>query len=148
MNTTHDAFAAGQPRLSGPVRRAARRLGPVALPIAGTRWLPLYAILHHTGRTSGRDYATPVVALRTSTGFLIPLPFGDATQWARNVFAAGGGRLRFAGRDESIVEPQVVDRQTAGPDMPLLVRWLAGLVGIREFVRVRRVTDDAAAGDG
>jgi deazaflavin-dependent oxidoreductase (nitroreductase family) len=120
----------------------------VALPIAGTRWFPLYAILRHTGRTSGRDYATPVVALRTSTGFLIPLPFGDATQWARNVFAAGGGRLRFAGRDESVVEPQVVDRQTAGPDMPRLLRSLAGLVGIREFVRVRRATEVAAACDG
>ena len=147
MTTTPGEFVAGRPRWSGPIRRAARWLGPVALPVAGTRWLPLYAVLRHTGRTSGREYATPVVALRTATGFLIPLPFGNATQWARNLFAAGRGRLRFAGRDEDIVEPRVVERATAGSEMPWLVRSLAGIVGIRQFVRVARASA-ASEGDG
>jgi deazaflavin-dependent oxidoreductase (nitroreductase family) len=141
MSTTPAAFEAGQPRLSRPIRALARRLGPIAVPVAGRRWLPLYAILRHTGRTSGKAYATPVVGLRTPDGFLIPLPFGDASQWARNLFAAGGGTLRSGGREYRIVEPRVVDRAAASADLPRLIRFLSGRLGLRQWIRVRRVED-------
>ena len=36
---------------------------PVARPIA--RRLPLLALVHHVGRTSGRRYATPIMAFRS-----------------------------------------------------------------------------------
>ncbi len=140
MSTTPAAFEAGQPRISGPIRRIARPLGPIARPIAGKRWFPFYAVLHHTGRRSGKAYATPVVALRTPEGFIVPLPFGDATQWARNVFAAGGGALTFAGRDYRIAEPRVIDREDARSVLPAFVRFLAARLGLRQFVLVRRIS--------
>ena len=140
MSTTPTAFEAGPPRISGPIRRIARPLGPIARPIAGKRWFPFYAVLHHTGRTSGKAYATPVVALRTPDGFIVPLPFGDATQWARNVFAAGGGSLTFAGHDYQIAEPRVIDREDARSVLPPFVRFLATRLGLRQFVLVRRVS--------
>jgi hypothetical protein len=93
MNSTPATFDAGRPRLSGPIHRLARPLGPLARPMAGTRWFSLWAILQHTGRTSGTAYSTPVAALRTAEGFIMPLPFGDATQWAKNLFATGGGSV-------------------------------------------------------
>jgi deazaflavin-dependent oxidoreductase (nitroreductase family) len=136
--STPSTFEAGRPRISGPVRALARPLGPVALPIAGRRWFPFYGILRHTGRTSGKSYSTPVVALPTPDGFLVPLPFGDATQWARNLFAAGGGSLKWAGREQRIGEPQIVDRE-ATDDLPMLVRFLSRRFGLRQFVRVRRI---------
>jgi deazaflavin-dependent oxidoreductase (nitroreductase family) len=139
MSSPPARFDAGRPRLSGPLRRLARPLGPLALPLAGTRWLPLYAILRHTGRKSGKEYSTPVVTLRTSDGFLIPLPFGDATQWARNLFASGGGRLKHAGRDYETSEPRVIDRGAANAQLPMPVRVLARLFGLRQFVFVRRI---------
>jgi deazaflavin-dependent oxidoreductase (nitroreductase family) len=139
MTSTPAAFDAGRPRLSGPIRRIARPLGPIARPLAGSRWFPLWAILGHTGRTSGKPYATPVVAFRTPDGFLIPLPFGDATQWAKNVFAARGGSLRFAGHDHRLVDPRVIDRDAAAPYVPALGRFLGRRLGIRQYVRVERV---------
>ena len=140
MSPTTTTFDAGRPRISRPIRAIARPLGPLARPIAGKRWFPFYAVLHHTGRTSGKAYATPVVALRTPDGFIVPLPFGDATQWARNVFAAGGGTLTFAGHDYGIVEPQVVDRVDAKAYLPTFVRFLAARLGLRQFVLVRSRT--------
>jgi deazaflavin-dependent oxidoreductase (nitroreductase family) len=107
--------------------------------MAGRGWLPLYAVLHHTGRTSRKAYATPVVALRTPDGFVIPLPFGDATQWARNLFAAGGGSLRWAGGEYRIGVPRVIDRAEAGAYLPKLVRFVAARLGLRQFVLVRHV---------
>lgn len=140
MNTTTD-FVAGAPRRSGPIRRLAMLIGPIGSRLAGTRLFPLWAILRHTGRTSGRAYATAVVARRTADGFVIPLPFGDATQWARNLFAAGGGSIRFAGREYVIGEPRIVDRDVAAAHLPAPLRFIARRLGLREYVLVRRLSD-------
>lgn len=144
MNSAPAAFDAGRPRLSGPIRHLARWIGPVGSLLAGTRWFPFWAILRHTGRTSGRVYATPVVARPTSDGYIIPLPFGDATQWARNLFAAGGGSIRFAGREHRIQDPRIIDREAASAHLSPLIRFLAGRLGLRQFVLVRRLEQQDA----
>jgi deazaflavin-dependent oxidoreductase (nitroreductase family) len=136
MSSTHAPVQAGRPGISRPIRALAKPLGPLARPLAGHRWLPLYAVLHHLGRTSGTAYATPVVALRAGDGFLIPLPFGDATQWAKNLIAADGGSLRFAGHDYRIAAPRIADLDEARHDLPRIVGFLTRRLGLRHFVRV------------
>ena len=139
MTKQPTTFDAGRPRFSVPIRWIARPLGPLARPIAGRRWFPFYAVLHHVGRSSGKPYATPVVALRAPDGFLVPLPFGDATQWAKNLFAAGAGSLTFAGREHRVVDPTIIDRGDARAHLPAFVRFLATRLGLRQFVLVRDV---------
>jgi deazaflavin-dependent oxidoreductase (nitroreductase family) len=141
MTSTPATFDAGRPRFSAPVRRLAKPFGPLARPLAGTRWFPLWAILRHTGRTSGRAYATPIVALRTEEGFIVPLPFGDATQWAKNLFTAGCGSIQSAGRVHEIGEPRIVEGGVAAAHLPPPVRFLAGRLGLRQYVLVRGVGD-------
>jgi deazaflavin-dependent oxidoreductase (nitroreductase family) len=139
MNTTTSTdLVAGRPRRSAPFRTLARSFAPIANRLAGRRAFPLWVILRHTGRTSGTAYATTVVALGMPDGFLIPLPFGDATQWAKNLFAAGGGSLRSHGREYAIAEPWVVDRETADAYLPLPLRFAAARLGLRQYVMVRR----------
>ena len=139
LTTSSPEFAAGHPRRSLPIRALARPFGPIANRVAGTRIFPLWAIVRHTGRTSGKPYATPVVARPTPDGFLIPLPFGDATQWAKNLFAAGGGSIRFAGREHRIEEPVIVDLETASAHLPLPIRFASRRIGLRHWVAVRAV---------
>lgn len=140
MNTTSPDFVAGRPRRSLPIRAIARPFGPIANRFAGTRVFPLWAIVRHTGRTSGKAYATPVVARPTPDGFIIPLPFGDATQWAKNLFAAGGGSIRFAGREHLIAEPRIMDLEEAAPHLAPPIRFVARRLGLRHWVIVRRVS--------
>ena len=78
-----------------------------------------------------------MVALRVRDGFLIPLPFGDRTQWAKNLFAAGGGGLRSRGHEHRIAEPEVVTTESVAAELPLLVRTATRAFGLRQFVRVR-----------
>jgi deazaflavin-dependent oxidoreductase (nitroreductase family) len=137
MNTTSPTFAADRPRRSLPVRAIARPFGPIANRVAGTRIFPLWGIVRHTGRTSGKPYATPVVARPTPDGFVIPLPFGDATQWAKNLFAASGGSIRYGGREIRIVEPEIIDLDVAGAYLPLPLRFASRRLGIRQWVHVR-----------
>lgn len=138
MNRSEATPVTGSPRRGGLRRRLVKAFGPIARPIAGTRWFPLWAILRHTGRTSGSAYATPVVALATPDGFLIPRPFGNATQWAKNLLAADGGSIRFAGREYRIDHPQIVDLDLAAPQLPRLVRFVSRRLRLRDWVLVRR----------
>jgi deazaflavin-dependent oxidoreductase (nitroreductase family) len=138
-DTASPAFVAGRPRRSAPIRAIAKPFGPIANRFAGTRIFPLWAIVRHTGRTSGKPYNTPVVARPTPDGFLIPLPFGDATQWAKNLFAAGGGSIRFAGREHQIREPRIMSLDEASVHLALPVRFSSRRLGIIQWVSVRKV---------
>ena len=74
------------------------------------------AVLRHTGRKSGRRYATPVVAVPVEGGFVIPLPYGEGVDWLKNVRAADGAGLRFDGQDYELRSPEVVSA-SAVPDL-------------------------------
>jgi deazaflavin-dependent oxidoreductase (nitroreductase family) len=128
--------AGTRPRRANPLRGISLAIEPIARPLAGSRWFPLWAVLHHTGRRSGTAFQTPVVAFRTSDGFVIPLPFGDRTQWAKNLLAAGSGDLRWKGRDWAFRDPAIVETAVARPALGAVFGRLVGLVGIRHFVRV------------
>jgi deazaflavin-dependent oxidoreductase (nitroreductase family) len=95
-------------------------------------------VLHHTGRRSGRAYATPVVARPVADGFVIPMPFGDETQWARNLLAAGQGVLHWNCAEHPVVEPRVIEWEEARPAFNRLQGAIIGRIGSRRFVRVRR----------
>jgi len=117
------------------MRRLAILGGPSTRPISGRRWLPLYGVLHHVGRRSGREYATPVVVRATSDAVYVPLPFGEATDWYRNAVAAGGVRTTWKGADHWLANPVVVSRDAAGPAFHRVMRGLMRIAGIEQVVR-------------
>jgi hypothetical protein len=57
---------------------------------SGRRHFGGAATLGHTGRRSGRTYTTPVGAHFTGDTAIIPLTFGNTSDWVRNVRSAGG----------------------------------------------------------
>ncbi|TPG17129.1 nitroreductase family deazaflavin-dependent oxidoreductase [Pedococcus bigeumensis] len=66
--------------------------------------------MHHVGRKSGTDYAIPVaiVPTRGSDTFLVGLPWGEGTNWAKNVLAAGGAVVTWKGRDWRTTNARIV----------------------------------------
>jgi hypothetical protein len=126
-------------RSKSMMHRLTITVGPIGRPLAGSRWFPLYAILRHTGRNSGEQYSIPIVAFPAVDGFVIPLPFGEETQWLRNLFAADGG-IRWRAREYSIGRPQLIDLDDAAvvDAVPRLLRAAARRLGIVRWVRVRR----------
>src|SRR5947209_17162904 len=102
------------PRKAQPFMRIGARLfNPLVLLFAGTRVMPLYGVLEHRGRRSGKRFRTPVVVRPTSDGFIVPMPWGETTDWYRNVRAAGGCTIRWKNRDFRLADPQVIDVTTA-----------------------------------
>ena len=113
-----------------------RILNPIMMLVAGRKhW---YAgVIQHTGRRSGRVYATPVVADRVEGGFIIPLPYGTGVDWLRNVQAAGGATLRVRGTTFEVSAPQIVAAATAFPLVPPMHARIWRRMGIELYLRVR-----------
>jgi hypothetical protein len=71
------------------------------------------AQVRHVGRKSGRQYVSRSGARLSGRTFVIPLTFGNQSDWSRNVRAAGGCTIRLNGVDYRASKPELV---TYSPD--------------------------------
>ena len=124
------------PRARAAVRSIARFVNPFALLIAGRRWMPVVGILHHTGRNTGRTYATPLGMRPYAGAFVMPLTFSENAAWYRNVVAAGRAVVTYRGRDQEVSGPEVIDFSAAAPAFPRYERLQFRALGINQFVRL------------
>src|SRR5258708_13484856 len=125
------------PRARQVVRFAARLVHPLVLFVAGRRWMPVVGILHHRGRRTGREYATPIGMRPLGDGFVIPRTFSDHAAWYQNIKAAGEGRVTYLGRRYRVVEPEVIDYATARAAFPRYERLQFRLLRINEYLPLR-----------
>jgi deazaflavin-dependent oxidoreductase (nitroreductase family) len=120
------------------MRPMTKVLNPLIRKFAGRRHFRMAAQVHHVGRRSGRPYVTPAAAHIHGDTILIPLTFGNQSDWARNVRAAGGCRIVLNGQGYDVTRPEFIDRGAATP----LLRSSFGpveragvrLLGIRQFM--------------
>jgi deazaflavin-dependent oxidoreductase (nitroreductase family) len=125
------------------IRRFNRRiLNPVVLSFAGRRRSP-YAVIRHVGRRSGRLYATPVVAVPTEDGFIIPLPYSEATDWCQNLLAGEQSAIVWHGETYPVIKPEVMDAETALAAFPHWMQWTLRRLEIQHFLKVRRLPEAA-----
>ena len=122
------------------MRPMTRVLNPLIRKFAGRRHFRMAAEIRHVGRKSGRAYVTPAGARVSGDVAVIPLTFGNQSDWAKNVRAAGGCSLKVNGEEYTAVAPQFVDRRDAGP----LLKSAFGpveragfrLLGIKQYLRL------------
>jgi deazaflavin-dependent oxidoreductase (nitroreductase family) len=112
-------------------------LNPAMLHLAGRRhWYA--AVIRHTGRNSGRGYATPVVADRViGDGFIVPLPYGTGVDWLRNVLAEGKAAITVGGQTYDVTEPEVIDADAAAPKLTPQRRRAFARFGIDDYLHVK-----------
>jgi len=104
---------ASTPRPSSTFLSLTHVFNRAVVAVAGTRLMPLYGVITHRGRRSGKTFRTPVVIRPTDCGFIVPMPWGETTDWCRNIRAAGGCVVRWKGRDYSMMQPEVIDADAA-----------------------------------
>jgi len=75
--------------------------------IAG--WLAPWAIVHHTGRRSGKSYRTPVMTFPTESGFVFALTYGRDVDWVKNLLAADSGFLEYKRQKIPIHDIRIAD---------------------------------------
>ena len=121
---------------SGP----ARLFNSVVLRVAGTRLVPLYGVIEHRGRRSGSIFHTVVVVRPVADGFVVPMPWGERTDWYRNVRAAGGCAIRWKGRYHQVDRPETLDPRSVMSAFNNFERAIMSRVGITQFLRLRHQT--------
>jgi hypothetical protein len=87
------------------------------LGLAGGR-RSLWGVMAAPGRTSGIVRRNPVVPHIVGDVVLIPLSYGPHVEWVKNVTAAGGGTLRYRGRQWRLVEPRLIPFGSAAARLP------------------------------
>ena len=116
-----------------------RATAPLTVRLARSGRIPLWAVVRHRGRRSGKEYATPIAIRPTADGFVLPLPWGEGTDWCRNLRAAGGGVVVWQGAEYEVTGPEVIDVADALPAFNAVLRPIVRMTGIKKFLRVRRL---------
>ncbi|GAS93604.1 deazaflavin-dependent nitroreductase family protein, precursor [Mycolicibacterium canariasense] len=120
-------------------------LNPLMLKLAGRKhWYA--AVIQHVGRRTGIVHRTPVVAIRTATGVLIPLPYGADTDWFLNSRAAGTATVTAGGERCEVVSPRVVDSAVAAAALPERRRQVFERFGIDQFAEFDLAPETKEAG--
>lgn len=109
-------------------------------------------LLEHVGRVSGTVRVTPIHPVETTAGVRIVVPLGAASEWARNVLAAGHCRLQRGHVVLELDTPRLLD-PTEVEDVPKLAGHLMSWLGFR-YLTLRRFAEhpgtleSASADDG
>jgi deazaflavin-dependent oxidoreductase (nitroreductase family) len=111
-----------------------RFVNPLTRLVAG--WLPGFGILRYRGRTSGREYRTPMNVFRRGDHMVFALTYGPDVQWIKNVVAAGTLDVRTRGREVHLVEPALFTDPSRRA-MPAPIRPLLGFMHVDQFLRMR-----------
>lgn len=129
----------------GPMIAFQRALmNPMQMRTAGTP--AAYAgIVQHRGRSSGKDYATPVGIVPVDDGFVIALVYGPRTNWLRNVLAAGSATIVHEGRTFPVDRPEVVRMTDVIDHFPASDRRGFSLLRVENALHVRHAGGDARA---
>jgi deazaflavin-dependent oxidoreductase (nitroreductase family) len=97
--------------MRGPVQNALRLftrvMRPLALRSAGQEGSST-SLIRHVGRRSGRAYETPVIAVQRDDSFLIALPYGQRTDWLKNVLDKGSASIVAKGHTYDVDRPEVI----------------------------------------
>jgi deazaflavin-dependent oxidoreductase (nitroreductase family) len=109
----------------------------VARPFVGH--LPGYGVIVHVGRRTGRVYRTPINLFRRPGGFVVALTYGERTEWARNVVAAGGCVVETRGRTHRLTDPRIVT-DPARSLVPPLVRFGLRILRADQFLVLEEPT--------
>jgi deazaflavin-dependent oxidoreductase (nitroreductase family) len=122
------------------MRAVAMMTTPILRPFAGRRWFPLWAVVHTRGRRSGRSYAVPVAVRVSDEAFIVPLPWGEVTQWVRNVLAAGECTVRWRGSDHHAAGPRVIAWSEGASAFHPMQRRILAAAGIRVVLQLDRTS--------
>jgi len=143
MSTTIEYSQLGirgsEPRFGGVLWRIVGSTNALMVHFAGKRWNPIFAVVEHHGRKSGRQYAAPVAARHIAGGFVISLAFGAQVDWHRNLMAAGGGTIRWRGQAYRVTAPVRISAATGLAAFHPVQRALLRIARVYGYVRVNDV---------
>jgi deazaflavin-dependent oxidoreductase (nitroreductase family) len=113
-------------------------LNPFSLKMAGGPGFRMAGRIHHVGRRSGRTYVTPIGVKVRDGEALIPLTFGNQSDWVRNFRAAAGATIDVRRQRYRVGAPRFVDWSEVRPlvraSFPM-ARPVFKILGIKQYIQ-------------
>jgi deazaflavin-dependent oxidoreductase (nitroreductase family) len=102
-------------------------------------WLPGLGVVVHRGRTSGKQYRTPVnVFPRPGGRYVLALTYGPDTDWVKNVVAAGGCELITRGTHLELTAPRLFHDESRH-EIRAVERSILALLRVYDFLELLAV---------
>ena len=101
-------------------------------------WIPPLAMLEHLGRTSGRQYKTPILAFPTSNGYVFALTYGRNVDWVKNLQASGQGVLKYNGYVDPIHSIRLINIEDVREMFPVMIRLFLIILKVNDCLRVNK----------
>ena len=122
-----------------PIPKAVARFNryvtnPIARRIAGSA--PMFAIVYHRGRRTGRPYSTPINIFQIDDGFVIALTYGPDVDWVKNILKVGDAEVRHRSRLIRVFGPELIPTKEGMAAMPRLVRLILRMINVTEFLHL------------
>ena len=93
-------------------------------------------VLTHVGRTSGKQFHTPLDAHPVDGGYIFILVYGSGSDWVKNVLAAGRSSLNADGDTHHLINPRVIAEEAAWELLPDTVQKPPGFLRISEYLHM------------
>jgi len=94
------------------------------------------AVITHVGRSSGRNYQTPLDAFPFDGGYVFFPLYGSDSDWVLNVMAAGEATLTVDHVDIVLTAPTVITRDEVSQLLPSTVKPPAKFMNVSDFLRM------------
>jgi len=119
------------------LRKLTRVTRPLALRSAGKTGSNI-SVVRHIGRRSGKAYETPIVAVGHKEDIWIALPYGDRTDWLKNVLASGSADVVIQGENFPVDHPEIVAMEEATGHFRPKEQRLHQRFGVESALRLHR----------
>jgi deazaflavin-dependent oxidoreductase (nitroreductase family) len=106
------------------------------IPFAG--WIPPFAIVEHSGRKSGLQYKTPILAFPTRNGYVFALTYGKNVDWLKNIQASGNGILKYNGGTDQIHNFHFSIYKDVRKIFPGMVRLFLEILQVKDYLIVEK----------
>ncbi len=94
-----------------------------------------FAKVHHTGRKSGKQFQTPIIAVPFEKGFMVALTYGREVDWYKNIQSMSAFDLEWCGNKYKIYKIISVNSKPAKVNFPFILRVVLYLLKTKYFVK-------------
>ena len=101
--------------------------------------LSVFGLIRHVGRTSGRQYVTPVRLVHEDKNFIIPLTYGENSSWYKNLQSTKKMEIMWQGTIYQVGHPKLIELSQGNKKFPWISRVLFKRDGLENFVQVTTI---------
>jgi deazaflavin-dependent oxidoreductase (nitroreductase family) len=93
-------------------------------------------VINHQGRTSGREYRTPLAATEIDGTFVFIVVYGSRSDWVQNILASGTATLETGHEVVELTRPRLIEGEVARPMLDGQVTLPPGFLKVDQYLQM------------